>query len=857
MQQATTVLVDARNWDTLYPQMVEELEREDIHGLDIETHNEKSHDALKSYKKGKIFDPKRPTVTGLSFYVDGSPYQYYINIEHADVANRVPWSKVEELLSHKSPDNPWFIHNAPFEIVMLKNGTGWDVGNFVCTLQMAVTCYNDDTYNVDRFKSEGLGEISRLMPDVAMLFEGWTPGQARDEEQEAIFRKVTAKESDAAHSYNGLVQSVRYGFGLKEAVFSFFGYKMKTFEEVVGDRGHMGNLTGQEVANYGADDAYWCVQLGKRLIEYMAQHGGPDLIKTYFEQELPAVSAYADVWTNGWCVNVEAIGKRTIQEQKDCAQLIRDLKAAIKPYLPFPDAPSDFLKRESWYTKGDAYKRYRQRIVDFCNAPDGNDEVIFNQISGSVPKSVGAPAGSGPNFTHYMMMRTLFHDLLGLKPVYVKGAITTDAEARGRLFERVKADAGLSNAVKQVNMLAGVEQRMKLYLIPYSHLVDPDTGKLYPQLSSMLNTRRLAARFPNPMQLSKRGGSTYVRGFYESDGPDYLVISQDWSQIELVLIGDQSGDPTFREVYGQLPYKDLHVGSAADLLAIEVDGMTEEVFKSLQFMDSAKSKDLHPRLMTNLKGLPIEEPKLAYKYWRNELGKVSNFGYWYSGALSDVAERMGWSSDVMWQAVERYRERFPVAEEWRISKIHQLQQDGFLTLPDHHRRYIYEATPEWANHMKALFGAYNNQAITNFGNSVIKKIQGRAGNQGVNALIQGSCATLAKRSIARIRAMIAERGLRARFLMMVHDEAVWNCHKDDAVEFIREAKKIMVNHPDIVRTLPVDCTSSIGRNFEPFDKVKAPFGQIELDEAPDFLGLPKGEKLNEDQIRLVIDYLTK
>ncbi len=839
----------------MYPRMVEELQSGDMTGLDIETHNEKSHAALKIYNKGKIFDPRRPTVTGLSFYVDERPNSFYINIEHADVQNRVPWQKVAELLSHKPADNPWMIHNAPFEITMLKNGVNWDVENFICTLQMAVSCYNDDTYNTDRFTDEGLGEIARLMPEVASLFQDWVPGSARSEEQEVMFRKVTAKESEAAHSYNGLVKSVRYGFGLKEAVWSFFGFKMTTYEEVLGNCKHMGELTGDQVAAYGADDAYWCVQLGKRLIKFMGENGGPALIKAYFEQELPAVSAYADVWMNGWVVNSDAVERRTIQEQKDCAELIRELKKAIKPYLPFENLPSSWLMKEKWYSSN--YAKYRQRITDFANSPDGNDELIFSQISGSVAKSVGAPAGTGPNFTHYMMMRTLFHDLLKLKPVYVKGAVTTDAEARGRLADRVKDDPALAHAVLQVNKLAGVEQRMKLYLIPYAHLVDPETGKLYPQLSSMLNSRRLAARFPNPMQLSKRGGSTYVRGFYEADDDDHLVISQDWSQIELVLIGDQSGDPTFREVYGQLPYQDLHVGSAADLMAIEVDDMNEEFFKSLAYMSVEDGRGLHPRIMTDLKGLPIDSPAKAYKYWRNELGKVSNFGYWYSGALSDVAERMGWSSDVMWQAVERYRERFPVAEAWRVAKIHQLQQDGFLTLPDGHRRYIYEATPQWANHMRLLFGNYRNTAITNFGNSVIKKIQTRSGNQGVNSLIQGSCATLAKRTIARIRTMIKERGLRARFLMMIHDEAVWNCHKDDAIEFIREAKKIMVNHPDIIKTLPMDCTTSIGKNFEPFDKVKAPYGQIELDEAPDFLDLPKGQKLNEDQIALVINYLTK
>jgi len=347
-----------------------------------------------------------------------------------------------------------------------------------------------------------------------------------------------------------------------------------------------------------------------------------------------------------------------------------------------------------------------------------------------------------------------------------------------------------------------------------------------------------------------------VRGFYESDGSDYLIVSQDWRQVELVLIGDQSGDKEFRKAYGQLPYADLHIGTTADLLSIDIPEMTEQLFRELQFRSGEATSDLHPRLLTNLKGLPME-PKTAYKYWRNELGKVANFGYWYSGALSDVAERMGWSSTTMWEAVERYRARFPQAEEWRVNQIHEGQANGYVTLPDGHRRYMFEATPMWASHMKACFSRYNNLAVMNFGNSVIRKIQSRSGNQLVNSKIQGSCGTLAKRTIDRNRQMIKRLKLDARFLIPVHDELVWNVHKNDVQEFIHEAKINMTTHPDIIKTLPIDCTTAIGRNFEPFDSVTAPYGQIELDEAPDFLGFPKGGVLNETQIQSVISYLTK
>ncbi|WP_163333551.1 DNA polymerase, partial [Klebsiella aerogenes] len=83
---------------------------------------------------------------------------------------------------------------------------------------------------------------------------------------------------------------------------------------------------------------------------------------------------------------------------------------------------------------------------------------------------------------------------------------------------------------------------------------------------------------------------------------------------------------------------------------------------------------------------------------------------------------------------------------------------------------------------------------------IMRKIQKRAGNQTVNALIQGTCATLAKRSI--VRTILHFRSLgwgdrEFRFLIPIHDELVWSVHQDLAVPFIRDAHRIMVSHDDI------------------------------------------------------------
>ena len=953
--QPRTILVDARN-----PKVIEEIraliQRSEWIGYDLETEDSRRHDGLtkfckfndegyKSKTSKTVFDWRRTTICGASFYSEEQPdVAYYINFGHSDVENRLPVSLLKELLKSLPEGSHFVAHNAAFEITVTKAVLDFDFrpGSIVCTLTQAVSAYGPDTYSLDAWQAAGQGAIGTLIDQlIRASTAGWNreTGEMSPALSELVF-KIIGKSSKAAFSWNGFVNSIAYGYGLKQAVRSHFGVQMQTFEETLDGEAHMGMVSGEQVASYGADDAYWAIRLFRHLLTFMIRNGGPALVNTFFKQENCMPAVFASIAIGGMRVNMPAIRQRTEAERANAAKIVREMKAALKDFNWPEELNPELLKRETWYVKNAA--TYRARVQAWLDQPDGEDDYQqLLQVRGPVTNGWAAEQGvsektlTGVNLSHYMPVRTILYDLLGCKVVVSKGKVASDGEARGRIVDRLKdgkhlnkdqlvdafigvqselsirisagGEDGLAaqvvfdendarwarieaaekparedlepfalhhnrqalKAIDCLNRLSGVEQRMKLFLTPYGMLTDPETGCMYPQVTSMLATRRMACSFPNAMQLGKRGEAAYVRGFYEGDYDDHLIISLDWSGVELVEIGEFSGDPEFFKAFGQIPHQDLHAGTATALLALDCPGMTLELFKTLKGMTSWNEwlsehqgkADRLPRLMTNLKGELLESPK-AYGYWRTVFGKEANFNYFYSGWLATIGERAGWSQQKTADATDAYRAQFPVAEAWRVQQISDANRNGFVTLPDGHRYVRYEATDLWAadwcdKFLLQTLGSENYNAVIRF---IMRKIQKRAGNQTVNALIQGTCATLAKRSIVRTIKYFQSLGWtnrEFRFLVPIHDELVWSVHQDLAVPFIRNAHRIMIDHGDIFKNCKLDSSPAIGVTFEPWNEKKAYGGQIELFE-PEAAVVGKeraGKRLDDQGILDVVEYL--
>lgn len=885
MIEPVRLLVDARNFHMIAPQVIAKMQDPNIKymGFDCETEDSRKHPGLLAQQKAKngkgiIFDIRRTVITGASMYFgDSDGVAYYFNLGHADVENRIAWDDFYKVLEARHDGLQMVCHNAVYERTVFLGVKDYLLKNLICSMYLCVTAYNTDTYNLGALPSAIMNGIKPLIGDIVKTWSDYVPGKELTPAQADVYYKFAGKESTSAWAYNGIIKTIAWGYGLKQAVKSWFGYEMMTFEQCLRGRNHMGELTGEETYFYGCDDAIWCLRLYHKLMGWLFTEN-PNVIPTFFRQENPMVEVYSDAWLDGIRINHEKVAEQFEVEKRKAGEVLVKLRKACAKLLPFPAEPNEWLmKADKWY-QGEGYTKYRAKLEAWIKLKPGTVEEELSRIGGALfedgteEKGIftkkKAPAGN-INLTHYMPVRTLIFDLFREKPVYSKGKIQSDADAKGRLTERItkRLEAGEGDTefekakqevLVQMNELARIEQVMKLYLKPYQNLVDPETGRIYPLITSMLNTRRTSMQDPNGQQLAKNSASSYVRSFYLADDDDEVIVSADWSSIELVLPGEFSGDPAFLDAFSTVPYKDLHVLACKGAIkAWKGVDLSVEDLKAMKFIEE-KMDDYKGLDLITHKGEKMT-PADFFKYMRRDIGKVSNFNYWYSGALGSVGELLGWTSDVMWEATDGYRQTFSVGEAWRKSVIETAVATGKIQLPDHHIRYRFEATPAWAELMMSTFNAYQSRALTEFGKYFVKKMQTRAKNQAVNALIQGTSATLAKRSAVAMRRAIRESGCRARFMLLIHDELLFSVHKDDVLKFIPVFRKVMVSHPEIVSRVLLNVSVAVGRHFEPFKgKVAGHKGQIELDEAPKVHWLPKDKwegPLDDENIQKVMDYL--
>ena len=863
-----TQLIDLSSPKSVWEQLRSDMQNAEVIGLDCETHDEDRHEGLNSFnnKQRHVFDHRRTTMTGFSIYCKGSDTAYYLNLAHADVENRLPPEVVPEVLSWRKKGSPYIAHNAPFELVMFQQCHNVMLTNVICSLQMAVSHHGPDEYDINLFYKTPLIGIKPIVGDILRNFQNFE-GDSRslNPDQQFTLGQFIGKTSDAAHSYNGYVKNIAWGFSLKRLTKSFFGVDQTTYEQVLRGRRHMGELTGEEVCAYGADDAFWAVMNYEVLLDRMMKEN-PQVLVTFLEEENPMIHVYANAWREGLRINQEEVYKQRDAERANYAHVLRQLKMEIRE-LQFEDELNEqmLVHQAKWYPRSGAAKR--RQIDDWAMSPNSDDDYIqctqvSNPVGNAWADERGLTLGSSRlNLTHYYAMRVLLHDLLGHKLVRVGGDVTTNSEARGRMFKTYEAegDERKCNILRLITRLSQIEQTMKLYLTPYTQLMDPETGCLYSVISSMLASRRMAARFPNPMQLAKRGESTYVRGFYLADEDDHLIISSDWSSVELVEIGEFSGDEEFAKVFSTIPYGDLHSGATVDCLRVDprYSWLSEEEF----LQELKRGRNPMNRELRDFSGKELPPAKWV-KFMRTEIGKGANFNYWYSGALGTVGDRLGWSSDIMWAAVERYRERFWQAEAWRVALIEEVAHNGYITLPDGHRRVRFEATNAWYTAMRRKFmDVCADPAILSFADLALPKIQTRAKNQAVNSMIQGMCARLAKDSILALHDKADMSGFKqiskSRFMLPIHDELVFSVHRDYAMEFIPILRECMCNHPKYIKKLPLHVNVAIGRTFRPWDGT--PFSQLELDEAPVIENVIEqeweGKALPPEKIERVIEWM--
>jgi DNA polymerase I len=116
-----------------------------------------------------------------------------------------------------------------------------------------------------------------------------------------------------------------------------------------------------------------------------------------------------------------------------------------------------------------------------------------------------------------------------------------------------------------------LQKKLGTYLEPYPRFINEKTGRIHANfLQCRVPTGRLACTNPNVQQIPNE--DEFRRCFVAEEG-NVLIIA-DYSQIELRILAEVSGDPGFIKAFQQ--GEDLHRVTAATMFGVEKNSVTRE-----------------------------------------------------------------------------------------------------------------------------------------------------------------------------------------------------------------------------------------------------------------------------------------
>lgn len=198
----------------------------------------------------------------------------------------------------------------------------------------------------------------------------------------------------------------------------------------------------------------------------------------------------------------------------------------------------------------------------------------------------------------------------------------------------------------------------------------------------------------------------------------------------------------------------------------------------------ADGEDIHRKTASTVFGV---FPALVNEEMRRQ-AKVINFGVIYGMSPFGLARELGITQKMAKIYIDEYFQRFHGVSRFIETTLEQARADGFVTTIMKRRRPIPEI------------------------NSPVIQVRQFAERMAVNTPIQGSAADLIKVAMLRIAGAIHEKQLKARMIMQVHDELVFEVPREERELLADLVKQEMEGVVDLKVPLEVHIRS--GANWD-------------------------------------------
>jgi len=233
-------------------------------------------------------------------------------------------------------------------------------------------------------------------------------------------------------------------------------------------------------------------------------------------------------------------------------------------------------------------------------------------------------------------------------------------------------------------------------------------------------TGRLSSREPNLQNIPVRAeeGRRIREAFIAKE--NCLLISADYSQIELVILAHLSQDENLLSAFRENPetkkFQDVHIRTASLIFGIDESQVNSE---------------------------------------QRRMAKTINFGVIYGMSAFRLANELNISRTKAQDFISAYFNTYSGVRRFIEETIKKTEQRGYVTTISGRRRYIPSI------------------------NSRNKTEKSAAERIAVNTPIQGSAADIVKTAMLSLDKRLASEKSNARLLLQVHDELILECPKDE------------------------------------------------------------------------------
>ncbi|MCE4956313.1 DNA polymerase I [Macrococcoides caseolyticum] len=269
--------------------------------------------------------------------------------------------------------------------------------------------------------------------------------------------------------------------------------------------------------------------------------------------------------------------------------------------------------------------------------------------------------------------------------------------------------------------------------------------------------------------------STYVEGLQKLIGEDGKIHTR-FNQVIAQTGRLSSIDPNLQNIPVRLeegrkirkafvPSGDDMVIFAADYSQIELRVLAH-ITEDKRMMEAfTQGIDIHTK--TAMEVFNVSKEEVTSNMRRQ--AKAVNFGIVYGISDYGLSQSLGITRKAAQKFIDDYLDSFPNVKQYMDDIIQKAKQDGYVTTLMHRRRYIPDITSRNFN------------------------LRGFAERTAMNTPIQGSAADIIKLAMVQFDKVLKETNFKAKMLLQVHDELIFEVPKDEIEAFSLFVKDIMEN----------------------------------------------------------------